>query len=129
MPRTGWTKTFASACRKLLVQLAQISHDTGRNLALGVYNGTVLLTPWKTDRPPLQDKHTLLKRKKIKTSNSPWATATEVATYKTAAKVLWPGSLPIFSRPNSLARENVIKETKMISTHISSVEVKLNSSC
>jgi hypothetical protein len=77
-------------------------------------------------RPSLQDKHTLPERRAHKASDSPWATATEATIYKTAPKVLWPGSLPIFGLPSPLERENVIEERKMISTHIDSVEAKLN---
>jgi hypothetical protein len=81
-----------------------------------------------TDHPPLQDKHSLPEHEEKKADDGPWATATEAAIYKTAPKVLWPGSLPIFGRPSPLEREDVIKERNMISTHISSVEAKVNSS-
>ena len=81
-----------------------------------------------TDRPPLQIEHLLPERKENEADDGPWATATEAAIFKTAPKVLWPGSLPIFGCPSPLKRENVIKERKIISTHISTVEAKLNSS-
>jgi hypothetical protein len=85
-------------------------------------------SPENRERPPLQDEHTLPKCKENKASDSPWATATEAAIYKTAPKVLWPGSLPILGRPTPLEREDVIKERKMISIHISHVEAQLNRS-
>jgi hypothetical protein len=37
MRRTGWSETFASVGRKLLVQLVQILRVTEKDLALGVY--------------------------------------------------------------------------------------------
>jgi hypothetical protein len=84
-------------------------------------------SPEDIHRPPLQDLHTLPKRREHNTSNSSWATATEAAIYRTVPKKNWPGSLLIFGRPTPLERENVIKERKMISTHMSSVEANLNS--
>lgn len=66
-------------------------------------------------------------RKGNKASDGLWVTATEFAIYKTVTKALWPGSLPIFGRPSPLVREDVIKERKIISAHISNVEAKLNS--
>jgi hypothetical protein len=85
-------------------------------------------SPENKNRPPLQDEHTLPKCKENKASDGPWATDTEAAIYKTAPKVLWPGSLPILGRPTPLEREDVIKERKMISMHISHVEAQLNRS-
>jgi hypothetical protein len=61
-----------------------------------------------------------------KARDGPWAKATEAAIYKTAPKVPWPGSFPLFGRPSPLERENVIKERKMIAMHVSTVEAKLN---
>jgi hypothetical protein len=47
MQRTGWAETFASADRKLLVQLAQIPRDRERNLALSVYDGIAMYSSRK----------------------------------------------------------------------------------
>lgn len=83
--------------------------------------------PERIECPPLQDRHTSPKCREHEVGNHPWATATEVASYSTAPKFFWPGSVPIFGRPSPLERDSVVEERKMISTHINSEEAKVNS--
>jgi hypothetical protein len=49
MRRTGWAETFAGADRKLLVQLAQIPHNTERNMTFGIYDGIAISSSRKDE--------------------------------------------------------------------------------
>jgi hypothetical protein len=80
----------------------------------------------RVEHSPLQEQHTLIQQNKQNSDNSPWATATEASFYRTAPKVLWPGSMPIFGRPSPLERSSVLEERKLISAHMQSHEAKVN---
>ena len=82
--------------------------------------------PKHVEHPPVRDHHTLLQRSKHKTGHGPWATETEAAFYRTAPRIFWSGSLPIFGRPSPLERDNVLEERKLISAHIKSQEAEAN---
>jgi hypothetical protein len=49
MRRTGLAETFAGADRKLLVQLAQIPHNTERNMTFGIYDGIAISSSRKDE--------------------------------------------------------------------------------
>jgi hypothetical protein len=53
MRRTGWSETFASVGRKLLVQLAQIPRDTEKDLALEFYKSVPMQYYCET-KPPME---------------------------------------------------------------------------
>jgi hypothetical protein len=82
--------------------------------------------PKHVEHPPLQYHHTLPQHSKHKTRTGPWATAIEAAFYRTAPKIFWSGSVPIFGRPSPLERDSVLEERKLISAHIKSQEAEVN---
>jgi hypothetical protein len=49
MRRTDWAETFDGADRNLLVQLAQIPHNTERNMTFGIYDGIAISSSRKDE--------------------------------------------------------------------------------
>jgi hypothetical protein len=75
---------------------------------------------------PLQDHDTWLQHGKHKTGPGPWAIETEGVSYRTALRIFWPESVPIFGRPSALERDSVLEERNLTSAHIKSQETEAN---